>query len=583
MTIFDKPALTVAEQVELLRARGLDFDNTQASECLQQVGYYRLSAYMRPFYQMPLEAHQFRAGATFEQVWRLYAFDRELRLLILDAVERIEVALRAQLANCLAEHHGPHGYVDAAVFDTRYNHHWLIQRLGKELGNSSSDEAFVQHYQQKYADQQPLPPIWMAMELLTFKEVSVLLSNLRHSKDTQRLQTQFGGWPFEVLKSWFHAVSNLRNACAHHARIWNREFGNKPKIPRKHRADSISPIWPDTHQHGRLYGQLVVVQALMRVVSPKSQWAHRLQTLLTTHSDVPLAQMGFPPDWDQQAFWQSRPLPTSPAHRPTVLVTGAGKRLGRQIALTLAQQGWNVAVHHRHSKDDAIDTVAACVTLSGGTGDFCAEYADLSDEASVRALWRAVVAHYGRVDAVVNSASTFEHDDAQHFSYAMLDKHLHANTAAAIVLAQCLHAHRRGSHLSSDTPPAVVVNLLDQKLWNPNPDFFSYTLSKAALEAANTLLAQALAPLVRVVGVAPGLTLTSHMLSEAEFQALHRLSPLGRSSTPDDVAATVAFALSNRSITGTTLLVDGGQHLMRFERDFSLMPSTQTPPPSSSV
>jgi NAD(P)-dependent dehydrogenase (short-subunit alcohol dehydrogenase family) len=113
--------------------------------------------------------------------------------------------------------------------------------------------------------------------------------------------------------------------------------------------------------------------------------------------------------------------------------------------------------------------------------------------------------------------------------------------------------------------------MLDQKLWNQNPDFLSYTLSKAALEAATTMLAIALAPQLRVVGVAPGLTLTSHLLSQQKFDALHRLSPLGRSSTPQDVAATVKFALDNSSITGTTLLVDGGQHLMKFDRDFSLM------------
>jgi NAD(P)-dependent dehydrogenase (short-subunit alcohol dehydrogenase family) len=117
----------------------------------------------------------------------------------------------------------------------------------------------------------------------------------------------------------------------------------------------------------------------------------------------------------------------------------------------------------------------------------------------------------------------------------------------------------------------AVVNLLDQKLWNPNPDFVSYTLSKAALESANTMLALALAPSVRVVGVAPGLTLTSHMLTPEKFEALHKLSPLGHSSTAADVAATVAFALENQSMTGTTLLVDGGQHLMKFERDFSLL------------
>ena len=117
----------------------------------------------------------------------------------------------------------------------------------------------------------------------------------------------------------------------------------------------------------------------------------------------------------------------------------------------------------------------------------------------------------------------------------------------------------------------VVVNLLDQKLWNQNPDFLSYTLSKAALESATTVLALALAPQLRVVGVAPGLTLTSHMLAPERFEDLHRLSPLGRSSTAPDVASAVKFALENSSITGTTLLVDGGQHLMKFGRDFSLM------------
>ena len=167
---------------------------------------------------------------------------------------------------------------------------------------------------------------------------------------------------------------------------------------------------------------------------------------------------------------------------------------------------------------------------------------------------------------MVNNASTFEHDSAASFGFASLDKHLHSNTGAAILLARSLH-----EHLSARNASGAVVNLLDQKLWNQNPDFFSYTLSKAALEAAGTMLALALAPQVRVVGVAPGLTLTSHLLSDAQFEARHQLSPLGRSSTPADVAATVKFALENASITGTTLLVDGGQHLMKFERDFSLM------------
>ena len=284
-------------------------------------------------------------------------------------------------------------------------------------------------------------------------------------------------------------------------------------------------------------------------------------------------------------------LMTPASSRPVVLVTGAALRLGREIALALAAGGWQVAVHYRSSEADAIKTVADCDRLTCGSAAFSDGpplgkpaplggsaahevasvgaqlfHADLADEAAVRGLLPRVIAHFGRVDAVVNSASTFEHDTAASFGFAALDKHLHSNTGAAILLAQALHAH-----VAARNATGAVVNLLDQKLWNQNPDFFSYTLSKAALEAAGTMLAMALAPEVRVVGVAPGLTLTSHLLTDEAFEARHKLSPLGRSSMPADVAATVRFALENSSITGTTLLVDGGQHLMRFERDFSLM------------
>ena len=254
---------------------------------------------------------------------------------------------------------------------------------------------------------------------------------------------------------------------------------------------------------------------------------------------------------------------------PVVLVTGAAKRLGREIALALAAGGWRVAVHYRSSEQDAINTVAACTGIQGDSALFDA---DLGSETDVKALLPRVLARFGRVDAVVNSASTFEQDDAASFCFASLEKHLRSNTGAPILLAQALYAHLASRSANGENLACgAVVNLLDQKLWNQNPDFLSYTLSKAALEAANTMLAMALAPLVRVVGVAPGLTLTSHLLSDAQFAELHKLSPLGRSSTPADVAATVKFALENQSITGTTLLVDGGQHLMKFERDFSLM------------
>ncbi len=240
--------------------------------------------------------------------------------------------------------------------------------------------------------------------------------------------------------------------------------------------------------------------------------------------------------------------------RPLVLVTGAARRIGREIALELASHGWQVAVHYRRSVAEAEQTVALARQAGSHAMAFAA---DLADEAQCGALAGQVQQAMGRLDAVVNNASLFEYDDVAGFGHAAMERHWRANTAPAIVLARALHALGGG----------VVVNLLDQKLFNPDPDYLSYTLSKAALQTATTLLAQALAPRVRVCGVAPGVTLPSGPMTAAEFAAAQRLAPLARGSTPQDVARAVRFLLESPAITGTTLLVDGGQHLKPLGRD----------------
>jgi len=245
--------------------------------------------------------------------------------------------------------------------------------------------------------------------------------------------------------------------------------------------------------------------------------------------------------------------------RPVVLVTGAAKRLGREIALDLAAHGFDIALHYRASADAAEATAAELRTAGANARAFAA---DLADEAACRALLPAVAAHFGRVDAVVNNASTFGYDDAASFGHASMERHWRTNTAAPVLLAQALHGH-----LVARGGQGCVVNLLDQKLWNPNPDYLSYTLSKAALQAATVMLAQALAPRLRVCGVAPGVTLASGPMTEAEFEAAHRMTPLQRSSTPADIAHAVRFLIEAPAITGTTLLVDGGQHLAAQPRD----------------
>lgn len=253
---------------------------------------------------------------------------------------------------------------------------------------------------------------------------------------------------------------------------------------------------------------------------------------------------------------------------PVVLITGGARRLGRAMGLELAGAGYGVAVHYRSSGAEAMALVEE---LRGLSVDAQAFAADLADEAQCEALVPAVAAHFGRLDAVVNNASLFEYDDVESFSYARMDAHWRANTAPAIVLARALHRQA-----GMQRTQACVVNVLDQKLWNPNPDYLSYTLSKAALESCNTLLAQALAPRLRVCGIAPGVTLASGPMNDAEFSAAHRLTPLQHSSTPTDIARSVRFLIESPAITGTTLLVDGGQHLAAQARDVMfLTPKTE--------
>lgn len=250
----------------------------------------------------------------------------------------------------------------------------------------------------------------------------------------------------------------------------------------------------------------------------------------------------------------------SPAVRPVVLVTGAGRRLGRDIALHLAEHGFDLAIHYRSSAVDAANTAADAQKLGANAHLFAA---DLSDENSCRALVPQIVSQLKRLDAVVNNASTFEFDEAKTFTYRSMELHLRANTGPAIILAQALHEHL----LARGNATGAVVNLLDQKLFNQNPDYFSYTLSKAALNEATTMLAQVLAPKVRVCGVAPGVTLTSGDMTSAELEQAQRSTPLGHSSQPSDIAQAVRYLLQATAVTGTTLIVDGGQHLQKTGRD----------------
>lgn len=252
------------------------------------------------------------------------------------------------------------------------------------------------------------------------------------------------------------------------------------------------------------------------------------------------------------------PRHTAEAVPRVALVTGAGRRLGREVALGLARAGWDVAVHYGRSAQEAQATVDEILATGRRA---VAVQAALEDEAAVLSMFEAARRALGPVGCVINSASRFEFDRPEGFGYAALEAHLRPNLAAPLLLAR-----RLNDSLAQDQC-GVVVNLLDQKLENLNPDFFSYTLTKAALAAATRMMAMAFAPRLRVVGVSPGITLVSGDQTEAGFERAHRMTPLGASSTPRDIVDAVVFLAQAPAITGVNLVVDGGQHLLPLSRD----------------
>ena len=265
------------------------------------------------------------------------------------------------------------------------------------------------------------------------------------------------------------------------------------------------------------------------------------------------------------------PSSTNPSpQEKAVLVTGAAKRLGREIALQFARQGWNVAIHYGRSEAAALETVAQIRALGVHSQAYGA---GLADEKAVQGLFSAVTKQFD-LQCLVNSASIFEYDRANSqtpLSAKSLQDHMQVNLTAPVLLSQLMFAYQKNKrNLSAkdglEIVPAVI-QLLDQKLINPNPDYLSYTLSKAALLSSVELLAMDFAPHLRVVGLAPGISLPSGDQTDDGFSKAHQMTPLGKSSTPVDIAKAAVFLAESSAITGTTLYVDGGQHLLPSSRD----------------
>jgi abortive infection bacteriophage resistance protein len=282
---YTKPALTFEKQIELLQSRGLIIENKErAQRWLARVSYYRLSAYFAPFKTSSAD-ESFRSGTKIDSICDLYNFDRKLRLILLDAIERIEVAIRTAVTYELAHSYGPFGHTNPTSFSRKFDHPRFLSDL-QEV-ESKSRERYIKHFRTKYS-REPHIPIWMISELFSFGMISVIYSGLL-ADPSRRIASQYGPTPI-ILASWIHSLSSLRNVCAHHARLWNRVLGVQPKLP-----PAAQPYWPYASvSNTRLYAAFLILQQLLSVIAPNSGWKNRLVHLLDEYPSVDRLAMGFP-------------------------------------------------------------------------------------------------------------------------------------------------------------------------------------------------------------------------------------------------------------------------------------------------
>lgn len=303
---YDKPSLTFEQQADLLLSRGMVGDRTLIIQRLTTVGYYRLSAYWYPFRQpnpdgsnIPLD--DLKPGTTFEEVWCRYAFDRRLRLVVMDAIERIEVSLRALLATHHSHRHGLFAYAsDARALPGLSSAQFSDYRESIIKEQARSKDQFVKHFNAKYGDSHSMLPLWMAAEVMAF---GTLLTFHRGCDPAIRaaVAAPFGVHE-NVFSSWLLALNTVRNICAHHSRLWNRELGNKPKIPEK-LADWQTPV---KVTGDRVFGILTMCKWSLDRVAPQSRWSDRVHSLLRDSPRIPLISMGFPTNWRESPIWKER-------------------------------------------------------------------------------------------------------------------------------------------------------------------------------------------------------------------------------------------------------------------------------------
>lgn len=321
-TPYSKPFLELTDQIALLESRGLMItDASAAQKCLRRIGYYRLMAYLYPFREPrgsrpPSRSDKFLPDSRFEDAIHLYVFDKKLKMLVMDAIERVEVAVRVELSLVLGRR-GAFAYLDPTQLHPNFLRFpksiapgpsksitpdfvtWVNKM--SQLPNRSKED-FVAHFKRKYDF--PMP-IWMACELWDFGMMSTLYSGLLLS-DKQAIADQLAVANHELLESWLRSLNVIRNIVAHHGRLWNRTLGVSPALPGLGVMPDFDVMRPERDINKRIYFALCILSHLLKIINPTSSWKNRVVELADAFPIMPHAQLnsaGFPANWKTHAFW----------------------------------------------------------------------------------------------------------------------------------------------------------------------------------------------------------------------------------------------------------------------------------------
>jgi len=296
---YSKPPISIADQIGLLKSRGLQIaDDNAAKSYLSNISYYRLRAYTYPFQDNANPTHPFIKQVTLPEIISLYVFDRKLRGLMFDVIEKIEISMRTQIIYNWAMNHGCHWHTNASLYRDSSRFAQCLTSLQTETDRSN--ETFIEHYKSKYTS--PVdPPCWMSLEVSSFGLLSLIFLNLKKGNEKKSVASYFGVNDVSILENWMHCFSNIRNICAHHGRLWNRRLTAHIVVPNytKHPFVLDKDVYPY-----KIYAAIICIQYILQIISPKSTFKTKLIELMDSCPLKQEKEMGFPEGWREEKFWK---------------------------------------------------------------------------------------------------------------------------------------------------------------------------------------------------------------------------------------------------------------------------------------